>query len=607
MANKLLADSNRASLREIIEDNNFWGETPQVGRTRARRFTSSSITATKETATSDELRDDRMVSSVIETAATSGGDIAWEFAAGTPDLDFQRALMGAWSRPMEWDVIRGKTVAITANNTITISGGDYTAYFTVGRRVKTSGFLARSNNDYLQIASVDFTDGKTNVVVSGTSLVAEAGSAVTTLADANDVIILNSTAIRFGTFSDTIDSNGTNAFAAAIAAGQLVSGQRIFVEGVGYEAGTITVAAAADNEQVTISDGSNTFTFEAQSDSDYATASAVVFALGADDSETAANLAAAINALRNAGELNIVASAAAAVITLTNLNKVGGTITEVDATLAVVNFADGNADLGGFYTILAITNDAITVDREVPLLAAGKRVTIKGSMLRNPSNNAAITPQSASVETGFHDVGQFFTVDGLRTGSVGLEVTSGSIVTGSTTLQGRETKRANTEKLTGVNYTPLEAPATEVVSATANVGMLSVDGVEQATAIRSITFSIDGNLRNQTAVGSKFPVGIAAGRLNLTGTIEAYFADGTLYDKFLSHETVSLAFPIIDIDHNTYYFTIPAFKVSSDPIAPAGIDQDVMETMEFTAFRDAATKCMIQIDRFSSTSPITAL
>ena len=87
----------------------------------------------------------------------------------------------------------------------------------------------------------------------------------------------------------------------------------------------------------------------------------------------------------------------------------------------------------------------------------------------------------------------------------------------------------------------------------------------------------------------------------------AYFADGTLYDKFLSHETVSLAFPIIDIDHNTYYFTIPAFKVSSDPIAPAGIDQDVMETMEFTAFRDAATKCMIQIDRFSSTSPITAL
>ncbi len=77
MANKLLADSNRASLREIIEDNNDWGLTPVSGVTRARRFRTSSITATKETTVSEEIRDDRMVSSVIEVAAMSGGEIAW--------------------------------------------------------------------------------------------------------------------------------------------------------------------------------------------------------------------------------------------------------------------------------------------------------------------------------------------------------------------------------------------------------------------------------------------------------------------------------------------------------------------------------------------------
>jgi hypothetical protein len=31
-----------------------------------------------------------------------------------------------------------------------------------------------------------------------------------------------------------------------------------------------------------------------------------------------------------------------------------------------------------------------------------------------------------------------------------------------------------------------------------------------------------------------------------------------------------------------------------------------MESLEFAAFRDTATKCMIQIDRFSSTVPPTA-
>jgi len=597
MANKLLADSNRASLREIIELNTHWGETPASGVTRARRFRTSSITASKETVESEEIRDDRMISSVIETAAMSGGEIAWEFAAGTVDLDFQRALMGAWSRPMDWDVFRGKTVSITANNNIRISGTDVSDYFTVGRRLKLSGFVNPANNNYVQISAVAFTGGNTDITIAATTLVAEAGTANTSVADANDVIILRSTAIRFGNAANTIDGNGSNPFAAAIAAGQLKSGQRIFVEGIGYETGTITADTVVAGDTVTLSDGVDTVTLEADLD----------FDIGADDTETAAALAAAINALRPSGTISLSASSALGVVTVTNLRKEGGVLTEDAATLAVVNFTGGDATSGGFYTIFSLTDDIIVVDREVPVLAAGTAITIKGSMLRNPGTSAEITPQSATVETGFQDVSQYFTVDGLRCGGVEMEVAAGSIVTGQSTYMGRETKRASVEKLNGVSYTALEAPATEVVSATANVGSLSVNGIEQATAISSIQFSIEGNLRNQQAVGSKFPVGIAAGRLNLTGTIEAYFADGEMYDRFIEHQTVSLAFPIIDQDKNTYYFTIPAFKVTSDPIAPGGLDQDVMESLEFSAFRDAATACMMQIDRFSSTAPITAL
>lgn len=597
MANPLLADSNRASLREIIESNTNWGTTPAAGVTRARRFRTSSITATKETTVSEEIRDDRMVSSVIETAAMSGGEIAWEFAAGTTDLDFQRALMGAWTRPMDWDVFRGKHVAITGNNTLVIGGVDVAAYFTAGRRIKTSGFVTPANNDYLQISGAVFAAGKTTITVTGTSLVAEEGSAATTIADANDVIIHRSTAIRFGNAAATIDGNGTNPFAAAIAAGQLKAGQRIFVEGIGYEKGTITVATAAAGDTVTVNDGVDVAVFEAGED----------FAIGVDDTATAANLAAAINALRPTGNLNVSATSALGVVTVVNLNKDGGVLSETGTTLTVVDFTGGDKTAGGFYQIVSLTDDAIVVDRAVPVVPAGGKVTIKGSMLRNPGTSAEITPQSCTVETGFQDVDQYFSVDGLRCGSIEMEVSSGSIITGQSTFQGRETKRSAVEKLTGASYTVLEAPVTEVVSATANVGSLSVNGVEQSTAIKSIQFSIDGNLRNQQAVGSKFPIGIAAGRLNLTGTIEAYFADGEMYDRFINHETVSLAFPIIDQDKNTYYFTIPAFKVSSDPIAPGGLDQDVMESMEFTAFRDPATSCMIQIDRFSSTAPITAL
>jgi hypothetical protein len=605
---KLFADSNRASLREIIEDNANWGTTPVNGKTRARRFTSSSVTVNKDTAVSAEIRDDRMVSSIIETAASTGGDINWEFAAGTIDLDLQRALMGAWTRPMDWDVWRGKIVAVAANNQITVNGKDLTGYLTVGRRIRLSGFVNAANNDYFQISAVAFAAGKTTITITTTTLVAEAGNAFSTVADANDVIVLKGNGIRGGNAATTFDSNGANAFAAAVAAKQLVAGQRIFVEAANaYESGTLTCAAVADNDTVTISDGVAVYTFEAQADTDVVSLDDAFFAVGVDDTATAANLAAAINKLRIAGQLNVSAKSALGVVTVHNLNKDGGAITAPAATITVVDFTGGDATLGGFYTIISVTDDVLTVDRAVPVFAAGPLITIKGSMLRNPGKSADITAQSASLETGFQDVSQFFLSNGMRTGGLSIEVSSGAIVKGTTKLMGSATIRFNATKLGNVaNYTPLESAATEVVSATANVGALLVDGVELATAIQSIKLDVDGSLREQRAVGAKFPKGIAAGRLNLTGTVAAYFADAVMYDRFINHETVSLAFPIIDQDKNTYYFTVPSFKVTSDPIAPGGIDQDVMDNMEVKAFRDVATECMMQIDRFSSTAPSAA-
>jgi hypothetical protein len=598
MSNKLLADSNRASLREAVEATTDWGVTPANGVTRAIRFTSSSISVKKDTAVSNEIRDDRMVSSVIETAASSGGEINFEFSAGNQDSFLERALMSYFTRPMTFDFFRGQNVSITDATHVVIAGTDVSAYFTVGRRVKLSGFLNPANNTFGQISVIAFAGGNTTLTLTSVALVAEAGSAHTTVADANDVLVLNSVAIAAGTAgAPAFDSGGGNAFAAIRAAGQLNSGQIIHVEGLGYESATITLASVVAGDVLTLSDGGDPVTFVAGTDYD----------ISGNDTADAAALAAAINAHRVSGFLQFVASSALGVVTVINLNKVGGSITEVAATITETAFSGGNAALGGFYTIINATDDVITVDRPVATVAAGAKVTIRGSMLRNPSLSTAITPQSSTIETRFFDVQQSFITDGLRTGGVSFNISSNAILTGSIKIEGRQTIRQATAKLSNVvNYTPLDANACENVSATANVGALKSNGIALTTAIKSIEMNIEGNLRQQQAVGSKFPVGIAAGRLNVTGKLDAYFADGLMYDHFLEHDTVSLQFPVTDVDGNTYYFTIPAFKVLSDPVAPGGIDQDVMEQMEFTAFRDGATKCMVQIDRFSSVHPVTS-
>lgn len=596
------ADSNRVSLRYIAESTSNWGVTPATGAVRELRLRSSSLAAAKETIVSDELRADRMVGSVVEVAATSGGNIEFEYSAGSHDDFLQAMLAGAWTRPMTFDDFSGTNVAWTANNTLVISGVDATPYFAVGRRIKTEGFLNAANNNYFQISTIAFAGGNTTITVATTTSVAEGGTAFAKVMDANDVIILRDTAIRFSA-GNLIDVAAGTPFQTARAAGQLVVGQKIFVEGNGYGVGTVTFAAVATaNQTVIVNDGTNvvTFTYAASGNN------AEQVAVGATATDSAANLVNAINRARvfgvNGVRLNVTASNAAGVATIRNLNTAGGSITGTAGT--IVNFTGGNAAARGVFTITNVTDSAITVAEPLPVIAAGNAITIKGSMLRNPGVVSQITPQSFSIETGFNDVGRFMVQNGLRVGSFSMSAQAGQIVTGSIAFMGRQTTPRNAPLLGTAPYTQLIATSTEVMNATSNVGTLVKNGVALATALQSIELQMEGGLRNQNRVGSKFPGGIGLGRLNVTGTIQAYFETLEMYNHFINHETISLGFNFQDVEGNYYYWTIPALKINSDPVAPGGIDQDIMEQLEFVAFRDPTTGCMVQVDRFSSVLPV---
>lgn len=480
------ADANRASIRVIEES--VWGTTPTSGATREVRLTSSSLSATKETVTSEELRADRMVSAITEVSAASEGDINFEFSAGAQDEFLAAFVMGAWSRPMTRDFWKGRTISVTGSSAITVAGRDLTGYLAAGRRILLKGFTTPANNGYFQIASVALSGSDTVITVNETTLVAEAGTAAARLFDANDVIVLNNTNIA-STSTGFSAATGTP-FAAAIAAGQLKVGQKIKV--------------------------------------------------------------------------------------------------------------DGLTGVTGIYTILSLTDSAIlTAPVPTAVVAAGDPVTIKGSMLRNPGEVADIAQRKFTIETAFNDIGQYMVQDGMVPGTFSLEIAAGAIVTGTIGFQGRATRLLTSTVLSGAGYTVLGSTTGEVVNATTNVGSIEKDGVVADAAIQSISISGEANLRQQSAVGSKFARGIGAGRFNLTGALTIYFEDGAMFNDFINHATVSLSFPVTDLDGQTYVFTLPSIKFSADQIAPGGIDQDVFDNIEWTAFRDPATECMLQVDRFS--------
>ena len=607
----IFADSNRARMR-YIKSSDGWGTIPATGRTRELRYTGSSVNASKETTTSEEIRADRMVSDIVETSAKSAGEVNIEFSAGSHDDFLESFMMGAWSRPMSFDSVKGVALRIADADTVYVNGADVTDYFFVGRRVRFDGFVNPANNAYAEITAI-FFDGaanRTEITVSGMTGVLEAGTVNSSMYDANDVIILGNADIRFGTNDGEIDSNGTDAFASAIAAGNLLPGQKVFIETtLGYGSGAVTMTTnPSAGSRVSINDGKKSVNFQFGG---VPSQTAILVAIGADVTATSANLAAAINGQRALGNLSASASAAVGVTTVSNLNGAGGAIIEVSdvgAHYAVTTFA-GGAAIRGIYTVTTVTDDVLTVSPAPPVNAnaTDAKVTIKGSMLRNPSRAEDITPQDYVIETGFEDVSQYFIADGQRVGGFNYDFTSNAILKGSFTFSGRGMQRQGATVLGDeAAYTVLGTTATPVANSTVNVGAIIVNGAELSTALQSIALTGDNALRDQNAVGYKFPAGIGAGRMEISGSVNAYFADGSLWDKFIDHKTVSLAFPVTDGEGHRYEFTIPAVVFSTDTVTPSGGNQDIMEAMEFTAKRDPATGCQIQIDRFSCVYPTTA-
>lgn len=609
---QIFADSNRAGLRYIKEDPNAWGTTPADGVTRVLRYTGSTINANKETAVSEEIRADRMTADYIETGARSAGDFNVEFSAGSHDDFLESFVFGAWTRPMTFDSVKGTNLEWANATTLYVKGVDVTDYFFAGRRVKTVGFLEGPNNNYWQISTITWNAGasRTEIVMTAATAVAEGGSNYTSMIDANDVIILRNTSIRAGTAGESaFDSAGTNAFAAAIAAGQLNVGQKLYVDGLGIETGTVDFTdQPAAGSKVTVSDGDKTLVFQFGG-SVPPSAEGVDLASGADG--TAENFAAALNRFARDGDLLVSATVAGSTVTLKNLLRTGGSVLETTDTanaITVTQFSGGNASLHGVFKIESLADDKLVVTPSPATFANGAAlaVTFKGSMLRNPSDAADIVPQSFTIETGFEDVSQFWLTDGLRVGTFTYNIASNAILTGSFGFNGRATKRQGVTKLGAAPYIALDTTATPVANATTNVGAIKINGEELTTAIQSITISGNNNLRDQNAVSYKFPAGIGAGRMEITGNLVAYFADGSLWDKFIEHDTVSVEFSIEDLLSNHYEFTVPAVNFTTDTVNPPGGNQDVMENMEYGAKRDPITKCELQIDRYSAINAVTA-
>ena len=257
----------------------------------------------------------------------------------------------------------------------------------------------------------------------------------------------------------------------------------------------------------------------------------------------------------------------------------------------------GSAADDGYHFVTLVSTNTLTVQAITTGEALAATATIKGMRLRNGT-----AVHSYSMERLLDDQDDYFSFKGMRVNTMTITATASSILTGSFEFMGEESLAATTT-LSGGAYT--EAAANDVMNAVSNVAEIMEGAGANLTAltgqyIQELTFTINNNLRGVPAIGYAYNVDIGVGSLEVNGTMNLYYEDLTIYNKFVNSTTSGISFKIQDTNGNAYIFTFPRVRFSGDTINASGKNTDVMENMTWAGLRQATYNYTAQICKFSA-------
>lgn len=253
-----------------------------------------------------------------------------------------------------------------------------------------------------------------------------------------------------------------------------------------------------------------------------------------------------------------------------------------------IRVSGASAQNNGVFRVVSKTSTTITYNNATGVL----QDNADGATIAQKTARTGTTKKSFLFEKNFGDITQFITHRGMRVGSWAMNVEAEQIVTGTFGFMGERAVRAGTT----VSGSVTPASSNPIVTATANMGRLEEGGAALTTKVRRINFNLNANPRQLSAVANKYPIGINLGSFEITGTVEAYFEDATMLDKMINHSSSSLVFEFDDADDNRTIITVTNLKFTTGWPVGAGLNQDVMLAMDFTAINDSVTSSMMQVD-----------
>jgi hypothetical protein len=205
------------------------------------------------------------------------------------------------------------------------------------------------------------------------------------------------------------------------------------------------------------------------------------------------------------------------------------------------------------------------------------------------------TYQPFFIEQGHTDIGQYHRFLGMACNVLTLSIPDRGEITGGYQFIGLSTSLEDAVP-SGATYTA--AASTPVFSAGYNVSQIAIDGTPLSSCIiKNVSLELNNNVTPKTGPGVIGACETNPHRLTITGKMSAYFENDDMYDRLHNGTPFALKITLLDSNSKSYIITLPRLFLSANKAPLGGVDEDVMENLEFTAAYDGTATCMMQIEK----------
>lgn len=259
--------------------------------------------------------------------------------------------------------------------------------------------------------------------------------------------------------------------------------------------------------------------------------------------------------------------------------------------IRVSGFPTISAANNGWFKITSVTSLKVIVTHgTLVTTSVGTDIVMQmGAQILN-----GVTLASWNIEREYKDLDPvvFALFTGMCLGEMSLDVPADGRITGSFTLLGSKEVTKTASEGTG-----------HIVATTTNIvtGANHVDDIfenKQEAKILSFSMSINNNLRTRLQVGTLGAVSVGSGSILVTGSLELYLPDATLFDKYLNQTPSSFAIGVTDGNGNGYIIEIPTMRITDGTRPAGGLNTDVVGTFEWQAYMNPDEQISIRITRF---------